>query len=48
MTNEEVKRDEYGRFIQNKAGPMARLIDSPEPPGVLRDFWTSLYQAIDD
>jgi len=25
-----------------------RLIDSPEPPRVFRDFWTSAYQAIDD
>jgi CubicO group peptidase (beta-lactamase class C family) len=25
-----------------------RLMDSPEPPGVFRDFWTSAYQAIDD
>jgi CubicO group peptidase (beta-lactamase class C family) len=25
-----------------------RLMDSPEPPGVFQDFWTSVYQAIDD
>lgn len=25
-----------------------RLMDSPEPPPVFRDFWTSVYQAIDD
>lgn len=25
-----------------------RLMDSPQPPGVFRDFWTSAYQAIDD
>jgi CubicO group peptidase (beta-lactamase class C family) len=25
-----------------------RLMDSPEPPGVFLDFWTSVYQAIDD
>jgi hypothetical protein len=25
-----------------------RLMDSPESPGVYRDFWTSAYQAIDD
>ena len=25
-----------------------RLWDSPSPPGVLLDFWTSAYQAIDD
>ncbi|MDB4896666.1 MAG: serine hydrolase [Firmicutes bacterium] len=25
-----------------------RLIDSPQSPGVYRDFWTSAYQAIDD
>jgi CubicO group peptidase (beta-lactamase class C family) len=25
-----------------------RLMDSPEPPRVFRDFWTSAYQAIDD
>jgi CubicO group peptidase (beta-lactamase class C family) len=25
-----------------------RLMDSPEPPGVFLDFWTSAYQAIDD
>jgi hypothetical protein len=25
-----------------------RLMDSPEPPRVLRDSWTSAYQAIDD
>jgi CubicO group peptidase (beta-lactamase class C family) len=25
-----------------------RLMDSPDPPGVFRDFWTSTYQAIDD
>jgi CubicO group peptidase (beta-lactamase class C family) len=25
-----------------------RLLDSPEPPGVFLDFWTSAYQAIDD
>lgn len=27
---------------------MARHVDSPEPPGPFRDFWTSAYQAIDD
>lgn len=25
-----------------------RVWDSPSPPGVLRDFWTSAYQVIDD
>jgi hypothetical protein len=25
-----------------------RVWDSPSPPGVLLDFWTSAYQAIDD
>jgi CubicO group peptidase (beta-lactamase class C family) len=25
-----------------------RLWDSPSPPGVYLDFWTSVYQAIDD
>jgi len=25
-----------------------RLMDSPDPPGVFLDFWTSAYQAIDD
>ena len=25
-----------------------RLMDSPQPPGVYLDFWTSAYQAIDD
>ncbi|MBD2868657.1 beta-lactamase family protein [Paenibacillus sp. IB182493] len=25
-----------------------RMMDSPEPPGVFLDFWTSAYQAIDD
>jgi CubicO group peptidase (beta-lactamase class C family) len=25
-----------------------RLWDSPTPPVVQRDFWTSVYQAIDD
>jgi len=25
-----------------------RLMDSPTPPAVFRDFWTSAYQAIDD
>ena len=25
-----------------------RLMDSPEPPHVVLDFWTSVYQAIDD
>ncbi len=25
-----------------------RLMESPDPPGVLRDFWTLAYQAIDD
>jgi len=25
-----------------------RLLTSPEPPAVFRDFWTSAYQAIDD
>ena len=25
-----------------------RLMDSPDPPRVFRDFWTSVYQAIDD
>lgn len=25
-----------------------RLLESPEPPGVFLDFWTSAYQAIDD
>ena len=25
-----------------------RLMDSPEPPRVFLDFWTSAYQAIDD
>jgi CubicO group peptidase (beta-lactamase class C family) len=25
-----------------------RLMNSPEPPRVFRDFWTSVYQAIDD
>jgi CubicO group peptidase (beta-lactamase class C family) len=25
-----------------------RLMDSPEPPRIVRDFWTSTYQAIDD
>ncbi|MDP9369697.1 MAG: beta-lactamase family protein [Chloroflexota bacterium] len=25
-----------------------RVWDSPEPPAVLLDFWTSVYQAIDD
>jgi CubicO group peptidase (beta-lactamase class C family) len=27
---------------------LQRLWDSPRPPGVYRDFWTSVYQAIDD
>ncbi|MDF2670016.1 MAG: serine hydrolase [Paenibacillus sp.] len=25
-----------------------RLMESPDPPGVFLDFWTSVYQAIDD
>jgi hypothetical protein len=25
-----------------------RMMDSPKPPGVFLDFWTSAYQAIDD
>ena len=25
-----------------------RMMESPEPPRVFRDFWTSAYQAIDD
>jgi CubicO group peptidase (beta-lactamase class C family) len=25
-----------------------RLMDSPQPPPVFTDFWTSAYQAIDD
>ena len=25
-----------------------RMLDSPQPPSVFRDFWTSVYQAIDD
>jgi hypothetical protein len=25
-----------------------RMMDSPRPPSVLADFWTSVYQAIDD
>lgn len=25
-----------------------RLLDSPVPPRVFRDFWTSAYQAFDD
>jgi len=25
-----------------------RLMDSPDPPGVFLDFWTSAYQTIDD
>jgi CubicO group peptidase (beta-lactamase class C family) len=25
-----------------------RMIDSPQPPAVFRDFWTCVYQAIDD
>jgi len=25
-----------------------RLMESPEPPGVFRDFWTLAYAAIDD
>ena len=25
-----------------------RMMDSPQPPRVLADFWTSVYQAIDD
>jgi hypothetical protein len=25
-----------------------RMMDSPRPPSVLTDFWTSVYQAIDD
>jgi CubicO group peptidase (beta-lactamase class C family) len=25
-----------------------RMMDSPQPPTVFRDFWTSAYQAIDD
>jgi CubicO group peptidase (beta-lactamase class C family) len=25
-----------------------RMMDSPDPPGVFTDFWTSAYQAIDD
>jgi CubicO group peptidase (beta-lactamase class C family) len=25
-----------------------RMMDSPQPPSVLTDFWTSVYQAIDD
>ena len=25
-----------------------RLMTSPNPPAVFRDFWTSAYQAIDD
>jgi CubicO group peptidase (beta-lactamase class C family) len=25
-----------------------RMMDSPKPPSVFRDFWTSAYQAIDD
>jgi hypothetical protein len=27
---------------------LQRLWDSPRPPGVYLDFWTSIYQAIDD
>jgi CubicO group peptidase (beta-lactamase class C family) len=25
-----------------------RMMDSPQPPRVMVDFWTSAYQAIDD
>jgi CubicO group peptidase (beta-lactamase class C family) len=25
-----------------------RMMDSPQPPALLRDFWTCAYQAIDD
>jgi CubicO group peptidase (beta-lactamase class C family) len=25
-----------------------RMMDSPQPPAVFRDFWTAAYQAIDD
>ena len=25
-----------------------RMMDSPQPPRVMGDFWTSVYQAIDD
>jgi hypothetical protein len=25
-----------------------RLMDSPQPPRAMADFWTSAYQAIDD
>ena len=25
-----------------------RMMDSPQPPLVFRDFWTGAYQAIDD
>ena len=25
-----------------------RLMESPEPPRVFQDFWTSAYQALDD
>jgi CubicO group peptidase (beta-lactamase class C family) len=25
-----------------------RMMDSPQPPAVMTDFWTSAYQAIDD
>jgi hypothetical protein len=28
--------------------PWQRLMDSPQPPRAFVDFWTSVYQAIDD
>jgi hypothetical protein len=43
----------FGRMLLNK-GKHGRqrltqcLWDSPNPPGVYLDFWTSAYQAIDD
>jgi hypothetical protein len=40
----------YSDKEENLAGILLtqRMMDSPQPPAVIADFWTSIYQAIDD
>jgi hypothetical protein len=39
-----------GGFSKDRIGILLtqRLLDSPSPSAVFLDFWTSVYQALDD
>ena len=44
--------DVMSSYVENGQMPglvtLVSRLNSPDPPGVFLDFWTSAYQAIDD